>query len=216
MAEIPGSHTSLSLLERLRSDPRDDSAWREFVGRYRPKIFHWCREGGLQEADAEDVTQIVLAKLAETMRNFHYDPTRSFRAWLKTVTQHTWSNFLSSQRRGTGSGDSHVLQRLLTLEARADLSQRLAEAFDQEVLAVALEAVRGRVAEHTWEAFRLTTLEGLTGQDAAQRLSIPVAHVFVAKHRVQKLLRDEIQRLEGGPESHQGEGIPLPPPTAPG
>jgi RNA polymerase sigma-70 factor (ECF subfamily) len=215
MAEAPGSHTSLSLLERLRADPRDDAAWGEFAGRYRPKIFHWCREGGLQEADSEDVTQIVLAKLAETMQHFQYDPTRSFRAWLKTVTQRTWSNFLSSQRRGTGSGDSHVLQRLLTLEARADLSQRLAEAFDQEVLAVALDTVRGRVAEHTWEAFRLTALEGLTGQEAAERLAIPVAHIFVAKHRVQKQLKDEIRRLEGGPEGHEGDGISLPPPAAP-
>jgi hypothetical protein len=62
----------------------------------------------------------------------------------------------------------------------------------------------------------LTTLEGLTGQEAAQRLSIPVAHVFVAKHCVPKLLKDEIQRLESGGESHESEGISLPPPPTAG
>src|SRR5437763_12089822 len=149
MAEGVGSHTSVSLLERLRADPRDDEAWREFVRRYRPKVFHWCREAGLQDADADDVTQIVLAKLAETMRTFRYDPAGSFRAWLKTVTQNTWHNFLTAQRRAAG-GDAGARQRLETLEARTDLAQRLAEAFDQEVLAHALELVQRRVAEHTW------------------------------------------------------------------
>jgi hypothetical protein len=33
------------------------------------------------------------------------------------------------------------------------------------------------------------------GADAAQKLQIPVVHVFVAKHRVQKMLQDEVRML---------------------
>src|SRR5947209_2478785 len=53
------SQTRASLLSRLRKDPGDSSAWDEFVDRYGPRIRSWCRRWGLQEADAEDVTQIV-------------------------------------------------------------------------------------------------------------------------------------------------------------
>src|SRR5262249_27719327 len=91
------TRTSASLLERLRA-PEDQAAWRDFAGRYGPKIYKWCLRWNLQEADAEDVTQNVLLKLAAKMRTFAYDPSRSFRAWLKTVTHHAWRDFVDSRR----------------------------------------------------------------------------------------------------------------------
>jgi RNA polymerase sigma-70 factor (ECF subfamily) len=191
------SRSSITLLEKLRGDPRNEEAWAEFVRRYRDKITGWCLGWGLQEADAEDVTQIVLLKLSDKMREFRYDPTRGFRAWLRTVTRHAWSDFVSSPNRAAGSGDSRVFEVLHTVEARADLERQLEESFDRELLETALLRVQGRVAAQTWEAFRLTTLEGLSGAEAGQRIPMPVAHVFVAKRRVQKMLQEEIHQLEG-------------------
>jgi RNA polymerase sigma factor (sigma-70 family) len=186
------STTSLTLLARLRKDPLDQEAWTEFVRRYRPKIHRWCCEWGLQPMDAEDVTQDVLLKLSQKMRDFQYDPARSFRAWLKTVTQHAWSDYVSGRQAGVGG--EHA--RLQTLEARADLTRQLSEEFDHELMETAMQVVRQRVAPQTWEAFRLTALEGLSGAEAARQLGVAVANVFVGKHRVQKMLRDEIRRLE--------------------
>jgi hypothetical protein len=51
MANGAVSGTQSSLLSRLRKDPRDASAWDEFVGRYGPRIEAWCRRCGLQDAD---------------------------------------------------------------------------------------------------------------------------------------------------------------------
>jgi RNA polymerase sigma-70 factor (ECF subfamily) len=42
MGESPTSRTSVSLLARIRGDPSDQHAWREFVQRYAPKIYRWC------------------------------------------------------------------------------------------------------------------------------------------------------------------------------
>jgi DNA-directed RNA polymerase specialized sigma24 family protein len=64
------SRTSVTLLGRLRRDPRDQTAWNEFVSRYRPKILEWCRRWRLQESDAQDVTQAVLLKLSSLMAMF--------------------------------------------------------------------------------------------------------------------------------------------------
>jgi RNA polymerase sigma-70 factor (ECF subfamily) len=190
--------TSASLLQRVRESAGDQAAWSDFVARYGPRILAWCRHWQLQESDANDVTQEVLLQLVDKLRRFEYDPGRSFRAWLKTLVHHAWQDFLDKKRRaGLGSGDSAVWARLGTVEARENLEQQLADVFDREVLEEAMERVRRRVAPHTWEAFRLLTFEGLSGAEVAPRVGMQVTMVYVARGKVQKMLREEIDALEG-------------------
>jgi RNA polymerase sigma factor (sigma-70 family) len=190
--------TSISLLEQLRRTPTNQEAWRQFVEHYAPRIYDWCRHWGLQPADAEDVTQTVLTILAGRMKTFVYDPSQRFRAWLQVVTRHAWSAFVEQRRRTPqGSGDSEVHLRLETQEAREDLVRRLQEEFDQELLALALARVRERIEARTWEAFRLTALEHRPAAEVAPRLGMQVATVYVARSKVQKLLRDELARVSG-------------------
>lgn len=191
--------TQATLLFRLRHDPTDQAGWGEFVERYGRHIYRWCRQWRLQHADAEDVTQIVLVKLSQKLRDFAYDPSRSFRGWLKTVAHHAWLDFEDSRRRRQAApGDSRVRELLLTVAARDDLLQTLEEAFDLELLEAAKMQVRLRVAPHTWEAFRLTALEGLPVAEVAARVGLQVAMVYVAKSKVQKMLQEQIRKLEMG------------------
>jgi RNA polymerase sigma factor (sigma-70 family) len=191
------SRTSASLLGRLSICPADQAAWAEFVERYGGEIYTWCRRWKLQDADARDVTQAVLAKLAVKMRTFNYDPSLSFRGWLRTLTQHAWSDFVSTWKRPPlGTGDSEVWNRLEGVQARDDLLARLESEFDQELLAEAAARVRLRVEPRTWEAFRLTAIESLSGSAVAERLDMKVATVFRARSIVQKMVRDEIRKLE--------------------
>jgi RNA polymerase sigma-70 factor (ECF subfamily) len=197
MASSSSARTSISLLGRLRHDSTDQAAWAEFVRRYGQQIYCWCLKWHLQEADAQDVTQTVLVKLAEKMRTFSYDSSRSFRAYLKTLTHYAWCDFLERQKRpGAGSSDTQVLQALETVEARDDLLEHLHGEFDQELLEEAMERVRQRVEPHTWEAFRLTAIEGQSGAAVAEQLQMKVATVFKSKSNVQKMLQEEVKRLE--------------------
>jgi RNA polymerase sigma-70 factor (ECF subfamily) len=199
MEPVPVSATDISLLTRLVHDPGNETAWRDFVQRYGRQIYHWCRRWQLQDADAEDVTQTVLVILAQKMREFRYDPAGSFRAWLKTVAHHAWSKYVSGQRRpGQGSGDSNVQPLLETIEARDDLAVRLEEEFDRELLDLAMLRVAQRVEPHTWKAFQLLAIDGLSGAEVAHQLGIQVGMVYVAKGRVQKLLQEEVRLLERG------------------
>jgi RNA polymerase sigma factor (sigma-70 family) len=190
--------TRVTLLTQLRQDPSDQAGWDEFVERYGRHIYRWCRQWKLQDADAEDVTQDILVKLTLKLRAFEYDPSRSFRGWLKTVAHHAWRDFDDSRRRAQPAGDSQVQELILTLEAREDLARKLEEAFDLELLEAAKVRVRLRVATHTWEAFRLMALEGLPVTEAAARVHLQVAMVYVAKSKVQKMLQEEIGKLEVG------------------
>ena len=198
MADAPLPTTSVTLLARLRQDPTDQAAWGEFVERYGRHIYRWCRQWKLQDADAEDVTQDILVKLAQKLRDFAYDPSRSFRGWLKTIAHHAWRDFVDSRRSGQATGDSRVWELLQTLESRDDLVQKLEEAFDHELLEAAKVRVQLRVAPHTWEAFRLVALEGLPVAEVASRVQLQVAMVYVAKSKVQKMLQEEIRKLEAG------------------
>lgn len=189
--------TRASLLLRLRHDPSDPADWEEFVAHYGRHIYRWCRLWKLQDADAEDVTQTVLVKLTQTLREFAYDPTRSFRGWLKTVAHHAWRNF-ATRRAWPAAGDGRSHDLMLTLEARDDLVRRLEDAFDLELLEAAKVRVRLRVAPHTWEAFHLLALEGRPAAEVAARVHLQVAMVYVAKSKVQKLLQEEIRKLEMG------------------
>ena len=197
MDSASGSRTSPTLLGRLRQAPTDQAAWDEFVERYGRRIYVWCRQWNLQEADAQDVTQNVLLRLAEKMRTFAYDRSQHFRGWLKTLTHHAWCDFLEGRKRAAaGSGDSRVLDVLRTVAARNDLEKHLEEEFDRELLDQAMARVRQRVAPHTWDAFRLVALDGWSGVQAAEQLQMKVATVFVAKSKVQKMLREEVHELE--------------------
>lgn len=199
MATDPRSDqdTSLTLMLRAQKDPADPAAWDELVQHYRPMIEAWCRKWGLQASDCDDVTQEVLVKLLAAIGQFQYDPSRSFRSWLKTVTQHALTDFTRARRRLESRVKGQVELLAESPDAMADLERNLEGAFYGELIELAMRRVEKRVKPRTWQAFRLTTIEGLSGADAADRLEMPVAQLYVAKNRVQKLLQEEILILRG-------------------
>ena len=147
MVQDDSSLTSVTLLARLGHDPRDQAAWSDFVARYGPGILRWCRRWRLQEADAEDVAQDVLLKLNGLMGRFVYDPSGSFRGWLKTLTHHAWRDLAAERRRsGFGGGDQSVLELLGSLQAGDDLAEQLDADFRREVMDRAMERVRQRAS----------------------------------------------------------------------
>jgi RNA polymerase sigma-70 factor (ECF subfamily) len=193
------SVTSVTLLARLQHTPADQTAWAEFVERYGPRIHAWCRRWGLQEADAQDVAQTVLLKVLGAMQSFRYDPSQKFRAWLKTITHHAWQDLVRGRRKTVEGGDAaRADDPLQALAARDDLGEQLEAAYEQELVNCALVRVRPRVLPLTWEAFRLTALEGLSGARASARLGMAVTSVYKAKSNVLKLLEAEVQYLDGG------------------
>jgi RNA polymerase sigma factor (sigma-70 family) len=189
--------TSLTLMLRVQKDASDPAAWDEFVRHYRPMIEAWCRKWRLQASDCDDVTQDVLVKLLAAIRQFQYDPSRSFRAWLKTVTQHALTDFTRARQRVASRMEGQAAWLAHSADAIAELERNFEGAFDGEMLDLAMRRVEKRVKPRNWQAFRLTTLEGLSGAVAAAQLQMPVAQLYVAKNRVQKMLQEEILILRG-------------------
>jgi RNA polymerase sigma-70 factor (ECF subfamily) len=196
MAARNDPRTSTTLLGRLAQSPADQSAWVEFDRRYGPEIARWCRARGLQAADVDEVTQRVLAKVFGQMEHFVYDPSRSFRGWLRTMAENVARDVAQSVRKHGSKGGSEALQRLDDIEAPADLARRLENQYDLELIELATPAVRERVAKHTWEAFQQTALEGRPAAEVARDLAIAVGTVYQAKFSVARMLKEEVSKLE--------------------
>lgn len=191
------SLTSLSLLAALRDNVRQHEAWGRFVQRYGPRINRWCRQWGLQAVDAEDVTQNVLLQLARQMETFEYNADGRFRSWLKTVAWRAWAKFLDAQRRNPARpGAPDALEVLNSQAAHDGLMQSLDDEADREVLDLAMERVRSRVQPNTFEAFRLMSFDGLSGKEVADRLEMKTGAVFVARSRIDRMLSEEVRRID--------------------
>ncbi len=192
------SVTSLSLLCALQQPEHHEESWRRLVERYGSKIYSWCIHRGLQATDADDVTQMVLIKLAAKMREFEYDPGQSFRGWLRRVTENTIVDFLRSLRsREVPDGGSNIWALLSQAEATEELSQQLKDRFDLELLELAMSRVQSRVNENRWRAWYLCAKGGWPGAEVAAELGMKVATVYTARNQVENLLREEIRTLEG-------------------
>ena len=59
-----------------------------------------------------------------------------------------------------------------------------------------MRRVEPRVKPSTWDAFRLTAIDNLQGAEVARRLNMDVSSVFVHKHRVLKMLEEEVAMLK--------------------
>jgi RNA polymerase sigma-70 factor (ECF subfamily) len=200
MGEAAEPRTGSTLLRLLRN-PADPQAWEAFVDRYTPIVAGWCRGWKLQSADVQEVTQEVLLKLARHIRKFPYDPAKGhFRGWLLALTRNVWRDFQDSRRRaGQGSGDPHIQRLLEEQEDRTGLAEALDQGFMLELYEEARARVQLRVSRESWQAFQLLALEGWSGSEVAAKLEMKVVTVYTAKNRVQKMLQEEVQKLEGGP-----------------
>lgn len=193
--------TSTTLLARL-CDVTDTEAWTDFVNRYSPAVFAWCRNNSLQDSDAADVTQQVLLKLVTTMQTFEYDQHRgSFRGWLKTVTANTVKDLARQwQRRHVkAAGDTITAEQLNSISdpgALDDLSDKIEAQYRHELLKEAEVRVKVRVQPMTWKAWHRTAVELDKVADVAVAVGMTVSEVYVAKSRVNKMMREEVRRME--------------------
>lgn len=177
--------TRPSLLLRIR-DAGDRQAWAEFVEIYAPLIYGYARRRGLQDADAADLLQDVLAAVAGAARRFDYDADRgSFRGWVLTVTRRALHHLLDRRRRQPrGTGDTGVAELLEEQPDRDEEREGWDREHRQRVFAWAAHRVRRETQPPTWEAFWRTAVEGRPAPQVAAELGMPVGAVYTARCRV--------------------------------
>lgn len=195
--------TRPSLLSRCR-EPGDREAWQEFESRYGELVLVYCRQRGLQAADAEDVQQIVFFSLAKALPAFRYSPARGrFRSYLGRVTQNAIQRLLSRPP------DRSILlwepEEVLRLDdPRDSLDERWEEEWVNHHYRLALRTVRKSHSPRLLQVFE-DLVQGATVENVAGRHGMTAAAVRKVRHRLQEELRLQVQR------QLEDEDEPLPP-----
>jgi len=198
--------TRHSLLLRL-ANPGDRAAWWEFLDVYERAIFRFASSRGLQPADAEDVTQRVLAAVVEKMRTWQPDASRGrFGAWLFRVTRNlaakSWNDRLRQPAQLSEPMPSDMTSRQDPPDASAADAMLFQIEYRRAVFHWAADRVRDHVEATTWRAFWMTAVEQQSASDTSAQLQISVASVYTAKCRVLARIRREIEVFESDFSNH--------------
>lgn len=191
--------TSSTLLRRVQA--QDPEAWRRFVHLYGCLVYRWCRQAGLQEADASDVGQEVFKAVLGAIGTYHHDRNGdTLRGWLRTITHNKVVDFQRRQPTGgKGVGGSEAQARLQEIK-EPDAKESDAALEEDERLLLHRRAVEMILADckpETSEAFLRVVVQGQKPADVAEDLGISVNAVYMAKSRILRRIREEFAELVG-------------------
>ena len=192
--------TRTSLLERLR-DIEDQASWYEFFNKYARLIRGVALKAGLTDYEAEEVLQETIISVAKHLTDFNYDSNVcSFKTWMLRLTR--WRILNQIRKRGPGrplpmSSDAAIAELdSLAASLLPELTKLWDSEWQQAVLSVALQKIKQRVNPDHFQIFDLYVLRGLPVNEVTSILGISTARVYLAKHRVAALLRQEIAALD--------------------
>jgi RNA polymerase sigma-70 factor, ECF subfamily len=168
----PSPSTDDELYQRMRDG--DEDAFMTIYRQQQPPIFRFARQMTGSDALAEDVTQEVFMALMEDHGRF--DPARgSLRAYLLGMARHKVLKLLAKERLTAAADETETV-----VAARDEIARQEAG----RTLDRALEALPAAFRE----VIVLCELEGLTYEEAAAAVGVPVGTIRSRLHRGRALL----------------------------
>ncbi len=195
--------TRESLLSRLK-DWQDDESWREFLGIYRRLLFSFALKAGLSEQEAEEVVQETVISVAKTIKEFKYDPEKcSFKSWLRHLAQKRIADAFRRRARQpqahetahSGSVRTPAIERLADPTV-PDLDAMWEEQWQKQLLNAAIARVKAEVSAEQYQMFDFYVLKKMPVSKVAAALGTSAAQIYLAKHRISRLIKKEAGRLE--------------------
>ncbi|PWU11118.1 MAG: RNA polymerase subunit sigma [Verrucomicrobia bacterium] len=193
--------TRYSLLSRLE-DWGDDESWRVFFDTYWRLIYSVALKAGLTAAEAEDVVQETIIGVAQNIHKFKRDRRLgSFKGWLCHLTRWRIADQFEKRTgllRGDAGGEG---RKYLPLEAIPDVvddagAQEWEREWHAHLLKAATQCVKQRVKEEQYQLFDLYVVKHWPVSRIRQTLGVSATQVYLAKHRITRLLQKEVRRLE--------------------
>ena len=189
--------TRASLIARI-CDLGDHGAWSEFVDLYEPVVQRFLQRYSLQHADAAEVSQEVLARVAQSIQHWDGDRANStFRGWLYRITRNLTIDFLrkKQQEQARTAGQLGVLSDLA--DSNDSPSAEFQAEYEKQLFHWAADQLKPQFKAANWQAFWMSTVEGFPIEEVAQQLGIECSSVYVARSRIMARLAQVIQeRLE--------------------
>jgi RNA polymerase sigma-70 factor (ECF subfamily) len=195
--------TRSSLLSRLRALD-DGASWQDFFDTYWRLIYKTARKAGLSDAEAQDVVQETVLTVSRSIEGFTYDRTKgSFKGWLLNTTRWRILDCLRERRRRAQVEIPEAEARVRECRAETDelaASAHVAAYWDEDwqrnLLEAAMWRIRHRVKPKQFQVFELNALKEWPAAKVAETLGVNIAQVYLTKHRVGRLIKQEVRRLQ--------------------
>ena len=195
------NETRQTLLERVR-DLDDRDSWNEFFEVFRGLIYAVALKAGLTDAEAQDVVQETFISVAKAMPGFTYDPTRSFKGLILTITRQRAIDQLRKRKHraapalsGTRTSATATIERVPD-PASLDLESLWENEWRNQLYSAAVEKVKQKVDARQFQIFDLYVLKNWPVRKVASTIGISSGRVYLTKHRVLHLVEKEIRSLK--------------------
>jgi RNA polymerase sigma-70 factor (ECF subfamily) len=174
------------------------AAWDEFAAIYGPVVFNVATSRGFQAADAENLVQEVFMAVATSISDWlGRDDRGRFRAWLLRIARNAAVDMITQKAtRSLGRDGGEAQLYLANLPAPSELSSELDVEYKRKVFQWASARVRESVAEHTWQAFWLTSIEELSVVAAAAKLNTRPGNIYFARSRVMARIKQLVVQYQ--------------------
>ena len=195
--------TRNSLLSRLKRWD-DQEGWREFFDTYWKFLYCVAVKAGLSDADARDVVQETVLAVAKGLRDgrFKVAEGSSFKAWLQLIVRRRVASHLRKRSLPTvqPQADSEGTARTPTVERIPDPDAEVVgeiweEEWSRNLADAAIERVKQRVGAKQFQMFDLYVIKEWPVREVARTLKANIAQVYLAKHRVTSLIKQETKKL---------------------
>lgn len=195
--------TRRSLLTRLK-DWDDHESWKDFFNTYWKLIYGVAVKSGLSDPEAQDVVQETVVSVAKKMHEFKYDPAvGSFKGWLLLITRRRITDQLRRQYRQPDIAEPRPKEstQTATVERVADpalpaLDRIWEEEWEKNLMDAAIQRVKRQVKAKQWQIFDFYVLKQWPISKVTATLGVNMGQVYLAKHRISRLIKKEIEALE--------------------
>lgn len=195
--------TRATLIHRLK-DWQDQASWQDFFDTYWRLIYNVAVKRGLTQTEAEDVVQLTMISVAKHMPGFKYNPAiGTFKTWLLNMTRWRITDQLRNRQSPTechgepienGSGNSAIDNE--TTHTLPELEKMWDAEWEKNLLQAAIAKARRRADPKQYQIFDCYVNKEWPPERIAKVFGISTNQVYLAKHRMTALIKEEAERMQ--------------------
>jgi RNA polymerase sigma-70 factor (ECF subfamily) len=172
----------------LRTRDGEVEAYGELVRRYQTSVFNVCYRLLGERREAEDLAQETFIRAYERLRT--YDPERPFGPWIRRVAANMCLNHLRSNRPFTEPLDEdHDLPA-------SGPAHDVADVVDRRTVGLRIREAIGALPPRYRAVIELRHFQGLTYEEMAEALSLPLSdvksHLFRSRRMLAEMLKADV------------------------
>jgi len=154
---------------------------------FTPLMQRWVKLFSIPENDTDDFLQELFTLLVVQIPKFQYDPEKSFRGWLYTISRRlavAWA-----QRKRWAKGDFSSTVSVISEDPREAIDE---QEYTRYLVQRGLAIIQRDFPETSWKIFQAVAIEGKSGAEVAQEFQTTPNAVYLIRSRVLARLRAEL------------------------